>query len=434
MSAHTTQVAAQKILVVDDKPDNLRFFSKLLTDQGYQVRKAINGKLALDAANLEPPDLILLDILMPDLDGYQVCRCLRECDRTRHIPIIFVSALDEAVDKVEAFKLGGTDYISKPFNTSELLARVTTHLKLAQLQQQLSERNWQLEQEVKFRIIAEKELKNLNLQLETVVQEYTTELKTVKEQLIQLQMALQKALTKEHELSEFKSELIATISHEFRTPLSVIKMAIELLRQSPQGEGQRNEYYFQLITESILRISHVLQDVIILAEAKVQNLQLNLISANLVEICQRFIQNWQLPPNSLHQLSFQTCEDFPDRVEVDITFLELILRHLISNAIRYSPNGGNITITLHPVERFLVLKVQDQGLGISAEEQPQIFSRFYRGTHAKQVPGTPGTGLGLSVIQCVLEVWGGTIAVNSEVGKGSTFTVTLPRIPPRTEN
>ena len=134
------------ILVVDDTPDNLRLLSAMLTEQGYKVRQALNGQMALTTVQRIPPDLILLDINMPQMNGYDVCTQLKADDQTREIPVIFISALDDVLDKVKAFKVGGTDYITKPFQSEEVLARIENQLNLRRLQKQLSEQNAQFRQ------------------------------------------------------------------------------------------------------------------------------------------------------------------------------------------------------------------------------------------------------------------------------------------------
>jgi len=134
------------ILIVDDQPNNLRFLNKILTQAGYKVQKAISGKLAISAAQANPPDLILLDIMMPDLTGYQVCKILKESEKTKEIPILFLSILDTSQDKVNGFNVGGADYITKPFQVEEILARIHHHLTLQKLQKQLKEQNNRLQQ------------------------------------------------------------------------------------------------------------------------------------------------------------------------------------------------------------------------------------------------------------------------------------------------
>ncbi|PZV12666.1 MAG: diguanylate cyclase response regulator [Leptolyngbya sp.] len=151
------------ILLVDDTPDNLRLLTKILEAQGYCVRKALNGKMALQGVHRQPPDLILLDITMPEMDGYEVCQQLKASAVTANIPIIFISALDYIGSKVRAFELGGQDYITKPFQELEVLMRVKNQLLLQQQQQQLMQQNQRLEQEVAERIKAEAEVRQLSL-------------------------------------------------------------------------------------------------------------------------------------------------------------------------------------------------------------------------------------------------------------------------------
>ncbi|MGC1396549.1 MAG: PAS domain-containing protein, partial [Coleofasciculaceae cyanobacterium] len=146
------------ILVVDDKPSNLHFFSKILTEKGYKVRRAISGQLALNAASDAPPDLILLDIIMPYMDGYEVCRRLKAIPETRDIPVIFLSALNEAFDKVKAFAVGGIDYVTKPFQVEEVLARIEIQLTVQQLSKLLKHQNTQLKQEINSRQQTEEKL------------------------------------------------------------------------------------------------------------------------------------------------------------------------------------------------------------------------------------------------------------------------------------
>lgn len=164
------------ILVVDDRPENLRVVSEFLKDRGYRVRKALNGELALISCQKCLPDIILLDINMPDMDGYQVCQRLKLDEKTRHIPVIFISILDETSDKVKAFSIGGVDYITKPLNFEELVMRVENQLTIKRLQLSLQEKNQLLEaqndilvQEIKRRQQAEENLQAANEKLQKLV-------------------------------------------------------------------------------------------------------------------------------------------------------------------------------------------------------------------------------------------------------------------------
>ena len=152
----------ENILIVDDHPDNLKVLTQILSQQNYKLRKAINGKMALSSAFSKPPDLILLDIVMPEMDGYQVCQQIKENPITSEIPVIFMSALDEAFNKVKAFEVGGVDYITKPFQTKEVLARVQLQLQLQHQKHQLEEQNQKLRQEITKRQEVEIQLSLFN--------------------------------------------------------------------------------------------------------------------------------------------------------------------------------------------------------------------------------------------------------------------------------
>lgn len=154
---------ATTILIVDDIPDNLRLLTKILETQGYIVRKSLSGKMALQGVYRDPPDLILLDITMPEMNGYEVCHHLKASETTANIPIIFISALDRVNDKVHAFEIGGKDYITKPFHELEVLMRVKNQLLIQQQRQQLIQQNQRLEQEIEERLKAEAEVRQLSL-------------------------------------------------------------------------------------------------------------------------------------------------------------------------------------------------------------------------------------------------------------------------------
>ncbi|WP_448571221.1 diguanylate cyclase [Trichothermofontia sp.] len=158
--------AKGNILLVDDTPDNLRLLSNILSRQGYEVRSVINGQMALMGVRAEPPDLILLDINMPQMNGYEVCQQLKRDEQTADIPIIFISALDDVIDKVRAFTIGGVDYITKPFQLEEVLARVENQLTLRRLQRLLKEQNKQLQREIQEHQRAEMALQVANQKLQ----------------------------------------------------------------------------------------------------------------------------------------------------------------------------------------------------------------------------------------------------------------------------
>lgn len=202
MNTHHTEINNGNILIVDDTPENLQVLSATLSERGYKVRGVINGKMAVRAARSAPPDLILLDIRMPDSNGYQVCEELKADAQTSKIPVIFISALDEVLDKVKAFQVGGEDYITKPFQVEEVVARVEHQLTIQRLQKQLIQQNEQLQKEIVER---------------------------------------KKAQESAAAASKAKSEFLANMSHELRTPLNGILGYSELLREEAEelGSGLR---------------------------------------------------------------------------------------------------------------------------------------------------------------------------------------------------
>ncbi|MBF2027966.1 MAG: diguanylate cyclase [Oscillatoriales cyanobacterium C42_A2020_001] len=163
MATSSQLTAATNILIVDDNPDNLRLLAKMLESQGYIVRKSLSGRMALQAIHRDPPNLILLDITMPEMNGYEICQQLKASEATVNIPVIFISALDCIEDKVRAFEAGGQDYVTKPFQELEVLMRVKNQLLIQQQQQQLIEQNRRLAREIKERLKAEAEVKQLSL-------------------------------------------------------------------------------------------------------------------------------------------------------------------------------------------------------------------------------------------------------------------------------
>ncbi|MBD2092580.1 hybrid sensor histidine kinase/response regulator [Microcoleus sp. FACHB-1515] len=412
------------ILIIDDTPDNLRFLSELLTKAGYEVRKVINGELGIESALVEPPDLILLDIRMPGIDGYEVCDRLKHSDRTSSIPVIFLSASSEEFEKVMAFQAGGVDYIIKPFQVVEVLARIETHLRISRLQQQLQRQNSALENEIEQRNSAEAALKILNQGLEARIQERTLALQTENNQLLELQSELQKAIAQEQRRNKLQFRWIRNIAQKFRTPVAVATSAVELLKQENNHRSAESDRYLQIIENSTRTISRSLQDILLLANES-QEPSFNPTSINLTQACQSFIDQWQLPSSPEYRLLFVSFGKSPDSVFIDEALLQQICTHLLVNAVCYSPNGGTILFELIYEPTKAIIRVRDEGIGIPLEDQPRIFDRFYRAKNADAI-AQDSTGLGLAVVKRAVEQHGGTIAVSSEINRGSIFEVSFP--------
>ena len=383
MSTRQSKAPKGNILIVDDTPENLRLLSNALTEQGYKVRSVIDGAMALMGARTAPPDLILLDINMPTMNGYEVCEALKADEKTREIPVIFISALDEVLDKVKGFAVGGRDYITKPFQVEEVLARVKNQLTLRSLQKKLTEQNSQLRH---------------------------------------LEAELRLALEKEKELSQLRSEFMSLISHEFRTPLTTILSSDQLLqRYGKRLSDEKQQNHHERIQNAVGYMTQLLDDVLLIGTAEAGKLKFEPTLIDLVAFCRDLVETLQMNTNQHKLLFVSDSEEL--YAQMDKKLLGHIFTNLLSNAIKFSPKGGIVQFDLVSFSESVILRIQDNGIGIPAKDLPQLFESFSR---ASNVDCIQGTGLGLTIVKKSVDLHGGQIAVESEVGIGTTFTVTLP--------
>ncbi|NER29074.1 MAG: hybrid sensor histidine kinase/response regulator [Symploca sp. SIO1C4] len=423
MNRNQADTSTGNILVVDDTPENLRLLSTMLTEHGYKVRKVISGKLALDAAQVNPPDLILLDIMMPQINGYEVCKQLKASEQTAKIPVIFLSALNEAIDKVKAFNVGGADYITKPFQIEEVVARVENQLLIRRLQKQQQEHNIKLQQEISDRQQAQVALQTLNQELEIRVQARTAQLTQANQQLLKLENQLRQALVQEQELNEFKSRIITTISHEYRTPLTTINSSAELLelyRHKWPQEKQLN--HLQRIQRKVKHLTSLVNDVLFLDKFEYEKIQLNLTPLDLIKFSEELVEELKMTTAKGQIIEFSYQGDCFQGAW-DEKILRQILSNLLSNAIKYSPEVSVIKFQISGQDGKVVWQIKDQGIGIPPEDQLRVFESFHR---ANNVGNIPGIGLGLSITKKCVDLYNGQITCESEVGVGTIFTVTIP--------
>lgn len=398
------------ILVVDDHPINLQILANLLEQVQYRVRIVDNGREAINIANSEQrPILILLDIMMPDLDGYEVCEALKSRPETANIPIIFISALDDVKNKVKAFEIGGADYITKPFQLNEVLMRVQNQINLFALKRLTNQQNLLLQK--------------LNQELEAKVTERTQELVEKNQLLVNLQLELQQALSKEQELNNLKGQIITTISHEYRTPLTTILTSSDMLlkyRAKLSEEKQTN--HLHKIQISVKYLTELLEDIFFLNQANSEQINLQLFPLNIHAFCEEVIDNLKLTLKSGQQINF----DYTGLTECgywDKQLLKQIIDNLLSNAIKFSPENAVINFYVTVDEHHLKLVIQDRGIGIPAEEQDNLFEIFYRGNN---IGLTPGTGMGLAIVKKSVSLMKGQINFTSQIDQGTMFNISLP--------
>ena len=363
------------ILVVDDTPANLQLLVAMLSEQGYKVRPANNGRIALRAAHLAPPDLVLLDVNMPDMDGYEVCRQLKATEVMQDVPVIFISALNEINNIVHAFSVGGVDYITKPFKFEEVKARVDTHLQLYWQKQQIAH---MLEQE---RAYFEK-------------------------------------------ITAMKDEVVQTASHDMRGPLTLVTMGVELLQERIETDSTAVQQSISLIQRGADRMLHLITDVLDLAtlETGLALKKEMVLLSQFLEVCLAEREPMAHLKNVSLQFSPQT-EDIT--LALDVNQMQRAIDNLLSNSIKYTPEGGMVRIEMETAVDGVIIHISDTGHGIPAEDIPHLFNRFYR-VQTPQHLAADGTGLGLSIVQSIVEQHEGHIKVESTLGQGSTFSLSLP--------
>lgn len=387
------------ILVVDDTPANVRVLAEMLTKHGYRVRKALNGQMALTACQTLLPDLILLDIMMPEMDGYEVCQHLKADERTCKIPVIFLSALNDVLDKVRAFNAGGVDYITKPFQIEEVLVRVENQLTIQHLQKRLTEQN--------------EALAGLNQNLEKLVDQKT-------KQLI------------DQEKTALIGRLTQGMMHNLKNPIQTIMVCSDLIEA--EASELDNEFlvdYSQTIKFAAREINQIMDSMLF---KSLRDKLPDLKPVNINELLQNEIHLLTANLHFKHKVkkTYLFDEQIP-HIRLIYSHISQVFHNLINNALDAMWNKENqeLVIVTRQDETSVYMDVKDTGCGIAAENLSKIFDPFYTSKPAKGEETTAGepTGTGLGLYTCVelLKPFSGKILVTSEVGKGSVFTVVLPK-------
>lgn len=351
-----------KIVIVDDNPENLRTLKTILDSCGYETHPAISGKLALNSIKKVNPDIVLLDIMMPHMNGYEVCEHLKADATTKEIPVLFISALDESVDKVKAFDVGGVDYISKPFQAEEVLARVKTHISLSCAQKQLEEHARQLE-----------------------------------------------ATNKELEAFSY------SVSHDLRSPLRSISGFSEILLDdfSDQLNNEGKEY-LQKICQSTKKMSDLITG--LLALSRFGKSEINITKLDLNKMIEKIIAdfNAQYPDKPHHIVVKPNLSARGDRKLVGI-----VLDNLINNAWKYSSKKDKIEIEIGTRDdNPNVFYIKDNGVGFDMQYVDKVFKPFQR---LHKTDEFEGIGIGLATVSRIIHRHGGDIWAESIPETGTIF-------------
>lgn len=369
MNLYPSNQSQKEILVIDDTPDNLRLLSAILTQHNYEIRKALNSSQAIASVQAEAPDLILLDIKMPGMNGFDVCTALKQNSVTQDIPVIFISALDDALDKVRAFSVGGADYITKPFQEAEVLARIENQLKIVELQGKLKTQN--------------------------------------------------EALEKSNQALE---QFAYVVAHDLQQPLqSIIGYAkiIDLKYSEILDISMKN--YLTKISDAGGRMQFLIRDLLSYALIEKGGIEFSKIDGNIA--LKQALNNIEFLLQASHaELIYPTL---PTLLGHETQLIQLF-QNIVGNATKFSRSNVPLKIEISVSQynqEYWLFGVHDNGMGISSENLGRIFELFQRVDGDGDIPGT---GLGLAICKKIVESHGGQIWATSKLHVGTTFLFTLP--------
>ncbi len=354
------------ILIVDDTPQNIQVLGNILYEKGYNISISSSGSHALQSVTAKTPDLILLDIQMPGMDGYEVCKTLKTNSQTKDIPVIFLTAATEVENVLMGFELGAVDYITKPFNVPELLARVATHI----------------------------------------------ELKFAREKLI--------------EVNATKDKFFSIISHDLRNPFAGLQMVSgNLLKNLEKYDIKKTTELIELIYNASKHGSELLENLLEWSRTQTGAINFNPTGINVSETVKKCINS--IVP-FYENKNITVINNVPDnsRLVADEYMLETVLRNLLSNAVKYTPASGSVIVSIKECEEHTEFTVKDNGVGISKEVQSKLF-KLDMNSSMHGTADEKGTGLGLILCKEFVEKHGGTIRAESKAGAGSEFKFTIPK-------
>ncbi len=360
------------ILVVDDNKENLRVVSSLLKTKGYQIALSLNADNAYQVLESHTVDLILLDIMMPVEDGYSFCRRIKQEERFREIPVIFLTALTEPQDLVTGFQAGGIDYITKPFRKEELFARVKSHVDLS----------------------------------------------NAKRDIIRQAEVIKK-------INQTRDLMYSIISHDIRSPFASISMMVSMLAE---GYLEADSEEFQEIIINLNRSTKetyaLLENLLQWTKTQTGNLECHPKEVDLKSALSEPLSIAQMRAD-MKKIALH--ESIPEGLTlmIDGNMFGTVLRNLLSNAVKYTEEGGEIKIIAKDENERVLIEVIDNGIGMDQEQLQKLFRKdIFHTTTGTQ--NEKGSGLGLHLVKEFTELNGGTVSVESELGKGSTFRLEFP--------
>lgn len=398
------------VLIVDDKQENLYSLKKLLEIHGFVVDTALSGEEALKKVLKNFYALIILDVQMPEMDGFEVAEAITGYGKTKDVPIIFLSAVK--INKTfitKGYDSGGIDYVTKPFDPDVLLLKVKTFYRLSEQKRELNEIQIALTEEIETRKKAEQELSDLNHSLEQRVTQRTEELFKINKQLE----------ASNHDLQQYAS----VASHDLKEPLRKILIYSDRVKREFLSSDPEGQVYIQKIITASQRMTTLINDLLnyskLSGDGLFQPTNINKIIRELVSDLELLITEKRATIN---------VDPFPE-MEVVPGQIRQLFQNIISNALKFSkkdtPPVVNIAVEelIKDDERHCLIRISDNGIGFNEVYKDKIFTMFQR-LHNRDA--FEGTGIGLAIVKKIVEKHNGTIAVSSREGEGTTFTLSLP--------
>jgi len=357
------------VLVVDDTIANLRLLSNMLSEEGYDVRAVTNGPQALQAVERDPPDVILLDITMPEMDGYEVCRRLKARDRSKDVPVIFLTALTDTADKVRAFDAGGVDYVTKPFQLEEVLARVKTQVTLRQAR-----------------------------------------------------VALAGSYRRLHSLEQLRDNLVHMVVHDMRSPLLALLVNLRVLKRPGSALNDASRETVEDAIQSAEALNRMANNLLDVSRLEDDKMPLQRAVWDLTQMACDV-------RSALGTLDRDRHIDIESpgvvAVNCDGALVRRVVENLVANGIGHTPLGSRLRISIAGGDDRVRVAVHDEGPGVPAEARERIFEKF-ESIETQWARSYHSAGLGLAFCKLAIKAHGGTIGVDSRMVAGSTFWFELP--------
>ena len=426
-------VQKTNILLVDDRPENLMALEAILSSLGQNLVKANSGREALRALLNQEFALVLLDVQMPDMDGFEIAAIIRERQRLQHTPIIFLTAINKDEKHIfKGYSLGAVDYVCKPFDPEVLKTKVKVFIEqfkrtaeaknqanqLRQSNQELDVLNETLERRVRERTA---QLEAINAELSTEI----AERKRIEGEREEILIREQQARLQAERANRVKDEFLATLSHELRTPLSSILGWTRLLGGG-KLDGETSTRAIETIERNARAQAQLINDLLDVSRIVAGKLQFDIRPVDLTKVISAAIDAVS-PAAHAKEISLDFSHDNRyTSVLGDADRLQQVVWNLISNAVKFTPSKGLVLIKLKEDDGQAIIEVTDTGQGIDPEFLPFVFERF-RQADGSSTRKHGGLGLGLAIVRHLVEMHGGSVTVSSEgTGKGSTFTISMP--------